>query len=267
MIGRVYDRVSRTYDSDWRDIYRKSRQINIQQITRHIRQETLDSATDLAVGTGNAFRELSRYIAIERQVGNDISSGMLGLAKEKLGPRFISICDDVVNIDRHVPENSQDLVLCHFLFSYVHPDNILKQAYRMLKPGGYFSIASSTQQALAEIHRDYFPFAGKLLAVNSSLSRSYTPHTHQSLCEMVTGEGFELVEDSQLQEKTSFKSFRDVAEWGLGSGWAAQYFDRLYWLKMIGVRAWFASARLVFHPLYPVVATNDISLLLARKPE
>lgn len=265
MLSKLYNRIATTYDSDWNGIYRDSREININQIVKRLESKTIVSALDLAVGTGNVFHELSKRVDIECCIGNDISTGMLDQAKQKLNGSFVSICDDALNIERHIPRQSQDLILCHFIFSYVDPNDILERAYRLLKPGGLISIASSTQQALVEIHRDHFPKAGKLLAVDASLGRSYTPGSHQELCEIVNRHGFEILENEQYQKETSFCSFDDVSDWAMGSGWAAQYFDRYYWVKRLGARAWFASAKLLYQPFYPVKATNDISLILARR--
>lgn len=264
-LAKVYDRVSSTYDTDWNGIYKKSRRVNIHQILAHLPGPELDSALDLAVGTGNAFHDLQQDVHIKQRIGNDISPGMLAVARKKLSGNFTGICDDVLHIEHHVRPKSQDLVLCHFMFSYVDPDQILARAYRLLKPGGLLSIASSTQQALAEVHRDYFPYARRLLKVDASLARATTPKTHASLCETVARHGFEVVERHHERESTSFHSFKDVSNWALGSGWAAQYFDRHYWLKRIGATAWCAGARILHSPFYPVTATNDISLLLARK--
>ncbi len=265
MLADVYDRISSTYDADWNGIYLKARKLNIQQILKQLGTHQIESAVDLAVGTGNAFLDLTNHISINKCIGNDISAGMLNVAQSKLTTNFVGICDDVENIETHIKPESQDLVFCHFIFSYVNPSKVLERAYRIIKPGGYISIASSTQQALAEIHRDYFPYAGKLLKVSASLERAPTPKTHESLCKTVTRIGFDILEQDQLREPTRFDSFKDVSDWALSSGWAAQYFDSYYWLKRIGARAWFASARVLHSPLYPVTATNDISLLLARK--
>ena len=265
MIAEVYNRVSATYDRDWNGIYRKSRAILIDQVVAHC-APTLHSALDLCVGTGNAFADLEQHLHIGHRIGNDISPGMLRQARRKLGPTFQTICDDALNVDRHLPEASQDLVLCHFLFSFVDREQLLHRAWRLLKPGGWLSIATSTQGAFAEIYRDQFPWADKLLAVQANLARSFTPANPQELELSVTRVGFEIIATHRYQEETIFRSFRDIHDWAIDSGWAAQYFANAYWRKWLQTRLWFAVARLIFYPLYPVVARNDIVLMLVRRP-
>ncbi len=266
MVSRIYDRVAHTFDSDWSGIYSRSRRINVNQILEHIDVECLERAVDFAVGTGNAFRDLSQHIKIEERLGLDISNEMLKCAAEKLKTGFTGICDNLLNIGNHIAPASQDLVLCHFIMGFVQPEDVLKRAFEVLKPGGFISIASTTQQALSEIHTDYFPFTAKVLKVNAAVNEMIIPKDHKSFEKKIQAHGFELIASHNDRPLLSFNSADDVYNWAIHSGWAATYFNRYYWVKRIGSMAWLKAAELMLAPLYPVTANNDISLILAQRP-
>ena len=60
---------------------------------------------------------------------------MLKQAAKKISGDIKLICDDALNIQKYVADNSQDLILCQFLFSYLNSSEILKTACRILKTG------------------------------------------------------------------------------------------------------------------------------------
>lgn len=266
MVSRVYNRIAHTYDTDWSGIYHRSREINIRQILNSLAEPKLDQVLDLAVGTGNALHDLSKQIDIKQCNGNDISQGMLDQARSKLGNNLNCILDNVLNINNNVAPESQDLVLCHFLMGFVQPQAVLSRAYETLKPGGLISLASTTGQALSEIHGEYFPNASRFLKIDSAIEETTTPQDHDRFIHIIESHGFEIVDAHNDRQTLCFRSIHDVNNWALNSGWAAQYFDRNYWLKRLGTLAWLRAAELLYAPLYPVSGTNDISLILARRP-
>jgi hypothetical protein len=74
------------------------------------------------------------------------------------------------------------------------------------------------------------------------------------------------MQHSNYRKEAIFSSFDDVISWSVDSGWAAQYFDSGFRLKALLGRFIFAGAAVVMHPLYPIVAHSDISIVLAAKP-
>jgi len=72
--------------------------------------------------------------------------------------------------------------------------------------------------------------------------------------------------DLKLFKNLEFTSFEDVTAWAVDSGWAAQYFDSGFKVKALLGKFIFASAAILMHPLYPISAHSDISIVLARKP-
>ena len=265
MAEKFYNRIAQDYDNDWNNIYKDTRSVGIGQILEHCGDRTLDAALDLAVGTGNSFADLERHISIRRRTGNDLSSEMLKQAARKIQGPVEFICDDARNILHHVPQASQDLILCHYLFSYLDSDLILDTAFKLLKPGGFISLATTTKQNLLELSTGRFRHTGRLFRVGNHLSKVDTPENHQACLDLLATHQFQVVRHSNYRKEALFRSFADVISWAVDSGWAAQYFDSGFRLKVLLGRLLFAGAAVVMHPLYPIIAHSDISIVLAVK--
>lgn len=266
MVSRVYDRVADHYDEDWSGLYASARTRSIKQIAAQLRNRQRPANTvDLGVGTGNALRDLRRVVPLGLCTGFDVSGGMLARAAQKLDGRVTLIHDDAANAAAHLGGESQDLVLCHFLLSFMDTRCLLGVAHGLLRPGGLFSLATSTQGSLSEMHSLHYPRASRLVGIQRSLSKAGTPRDHRHCLDLLREQGFEIVDDCLQRQTVSFASFEDVRAWALDSGWAASFLaDRLGLRKLWG-RLAFALAELLIHSLYPVDATSEISIVLARK--
>lgn len=150
----------------------------VHQIIEHYDDRPVECALDLALGTGNSFIDLERYIYIKHRTGNDISSEMLKQAESKIKGRIRLICEDAKNIQSHIPANSQDLILCHYLFSYLDINEIFHTAFKLLKPDGVLSMATTTKKNLLELSTGRFSMTGKLFRVTKHLSMVETPQNH-----------------------------------------------------------------------------------------
>ncbi len=266
MSKNFYNRIASNYDTDWSSIYRDTRAMSIHQIMEHYHGKPLECALDLAVGTGNSFFDLDQSMHIKQRTGNDISSEMLKQAESKIGGPIKLICDDAKNIHRHLPANSQDLILCHYLFSYLDMDEILNAAFQLLKPDGVLSMVTTTKKNLLELSTGRFRVTGKLFRVTKHLSMVETPQDHGECLKILTEHKFEILAHTNYNKKVYFQSFKDVKAWSIDSGWAAQYFDRGFKMKALLGRFIFASAAILMHPLYPIAAHSDISVVLAKRP-
>ncbi len=266
MSKNFYNRIAPNYDTDWSGIYRDTRAISINQIIKHYNGQTIGCALDLAVGTGNSFYDLSKKMYIVQRIGVDISYEMLKYAKSKIGEPISLICEDARNIQHHIPDSSQDLILCHYLFSYLDIHEILELAFRLLKPGGVLSVATTTKKNLKELSTGRFRGTGKLFRVAKHLSQVETPKNHCDCMKILAEHKFDILNEYQFDKHVKFTSFEDVTAWAVDSGWAAQYFDSGFKVKTLLGKFIFASAAIFMHPLYPITAHSDISIALARKP-
>jgi ubiquinone/menaquinone biosynthesis C-methylase UbiE len=267
MATRVYDRVAACYDDDWGGIYAAARNCYLEQIQRASKPRGLPPDTvDLGIGTGNSLYDLERRLVLGKCIGLDLSRGMLRQARNKLGERVELLCADALQATRRMPSASVDLVLCHFLLSFVAAEPLLDQAYRLLRPGGLFSLATSTQRSLGELHSGRFSRTGRLLGVRRELRKASTPADHRHCLELLRARGFSIVEDCSQRRRVRFESFADVRNWALNSGWVAASLDDPLGLRIACATAIFALARVTMHPLYPIDAHSEISIVLARKP-
>lgn len=268
MATRVYDRVAACYDDDWGGIYAAARACCVEQIHRASRQRGLPPDTvDLGIGTGNSLVDLERRLSLGKCIGFDLSRGMLKQARSKLGERVELLREDALLATRRMPAASVDLVLCHFLLSFVAAEPLLDQAYRLLRPGGLFSLATSTQRSLGELHSGRFSRTGRLLGVRRELHKVSTPADHRHCLELLRARGFTIVDDHSQRRRVLFESFNDIRDWALNSGWVAASLDDPFGLRIACGTAIFALARVTMHPLYPIEAHSEISIVLARKPQ
>jgi ubiquinone/menaquinone biosynthesis C-methylase UbiE len=265
VVKDIYNKIAENYDKDIFGIFHSTRELVSDQFQSFL-PKVIESATDFAVGTGTIFLEMMSYFEIKQMYGNDISSGMLEIARKKIGPKLRTICDDLANIHSHVNDESQDLVLCHYVFSYCDLDSTVESAWRVLKPGGYCSIVTTTKKNFEELYLERFPLTSKLLNVNYWLESVYTPKNHEELLQRVTSKGLKVVESRQLKKEVTFRSYKDVKQWAYDSGWVASYFETYTYLKYFVTRMYFAISRVLFYPLYPVKASTDISIILLQKP-
>jgi SAM-dependent methyltransferase len=191
---------------------------------------------------------------------------MLAQAAKKLNNNVHLIHKDAASAAMHLRAQSQDLVLCHFLLSFVDASQLLGVAHGLLRPGGLLSFATSTQESLSEVHSLHFPRASRLLGVQRSLRKASTPLNHQQCLALLQAQGFEIVQQHLQRQTVCFASFDDVRHWALDSGWAASFLDDSMGVRKFMARFAFKLGELFIHPFYPIEATNEMSIVLARKP-
>jgi ubiquinone/menaquinone biosynthesis C-methylase UbiE len=92
---------------------------------------------DLACGLGITTRELARMINTGKVIGVDNNTTLLEYARQ-----YAQDVDNIYFVKKDVydlifPEASFDFIFCQFLLLFLtHPDKVVKQVYKMLKPGG-----------------------------------------------------------------------------------------------------------------------------------
>jgi ubiquinone/menaquinone biosynthesis C-methylase UbiE len=265
MVKKVYDQIASSYDRDIFATYERTRKVVQKQISANL-HAPIACALDFAVGTGMALLSLIRAgVQIRHMIGNDISDGMLAIAQHKLGNRLETISDDLANIHEHVKDNAVDLVLCHFIFSYCDLGATLDSAYRVIQPGGFISVATTTKRNYLDLRTGRFERAAEVMGANATVARAFIPEDHGELCAHLRDRGFTIIQEDRLRDQVTFRSFRDVEVWGLESGWAASFYEGNPYFKKWLARTMFFIASLIMRPLYPIETTEDISVILARK--
>ncbi|MCU9599798.1 demethylmenaquinone methyltransferase [Pallidibacillus thermolactis] len=132
-------------------------------------------ALDVCCGTGDWTIELSKAVGEKGEViGLDFSKNMLKVGKEKLAKEKIKNAKLIHGnaMELPFPDNSFDYVTIGFGLRNV-PDymKVLKEMYRVVKPGGIVACLDTSQPTMfgfKQIYQLYFryimPFFGKLFA-------------------------------------------------------------------------------------------------------
>jgi SAM-dependent methyltransferase len=146
LVSQSYNAVAAGYDDAW---------------THHMRGFTLDmldrlapangaAAIDLTCGTGFATRVLAQRTA-RRAVGVDASTGMLAIARRDHGSRCDFIHADALQFLRTRPDRSADVITCCWGLGYSRPWPVIREAARVLRPGGRLGVIDNTLFSLAGV--------------------------------------------------------------------------------------------------------------------
>jgi SAM-dependent methyltransferase len=157
-----------------------------------------------------------------RLVGVDLSRAMLDVTMAKL-PEAELLQDDAGHVRQHLPDGSVDLVLLHFVTTYLDVPTVLDDIAAVLRPGGLLSLVSSTYEA--------FPAVGALAAqlLGDDLLRALNPAPADGdeLERAVRGAGLEVLDRRPFTAEVRFDSVTDLWEWGMTSGFFTHVLDGL----------------------------------------
>jgi ubiquinone/menaquinone biosynthesis C-methylase UbiE len=139
----IYDRMSKFYNLWARVAESKARRRALELADIKDGQSVLE----VAVGTGLAFEEMVKRNARGRNVGLDISEGMLSKAKQRLA-RYGKANYELKPgsaFDIPFPRENFDLLLNNYMFDLIPFEamgTILQEFWRVLKPGGALVLAN-----------------------------------------------------------------------------------------------------------------------------
>jgi hypothetical protein len=133
---------------------------------------------------------------------------------------------DALDAERLVAAGSVDLLTMQFIFAYVDPEPVLRQARSLLKPGGLLSVVTSTFETLPTISR----LGEMFVSVDEQHRRAQLPATGGAFLAQLAALGFEVVAAQPLAHELSFPDFETLYAFAVPGGWLVQYapvFDRL----------------------------------------
>ncbi|WP_180270729.1 class I SAM-dependent methyltransferase [Sporanaerobium hydrogeniformans] len=153
-IGKAYTFVSDCYENTF---LKEMHVYNDEVLNAFIEALPTDTKglLDLACGTGYNSEVLARVYTQAQFYLVDISKGMLEEAKKKQMRTASFIQKDMLGFLKEQPDESLDGVICCWAIKYQPPRQIIKEVYRILKPGGIFGVLVNTKKTLPEIRKIY----------------------------------------------------------------------------------------------------------------
>jgi len=171
-----YDQIAPVYEDRYRD---PRGDAYYRHISRELGRYLPDRGRilDLGCGTGLFFRRFIQNGTIEG-VGLDLSSGMVRLARHQAASRHVEYTLGRVESLPFLDE-SFDGISSMLAFSYfTHPDQMLSEAYRVLRPGGVMTICTLARNiftsALPPLYRAGEAIGLELAGVGDFGERYYT---------------------------------------------------------------------------------------------
>ena len=215
--GRLYDeQVASTYDRDDFGLLRGVRALAVAHI---ISSGLPQDATilDLGAGTGESLVAIRDAFPRGRFIGIDLSERMLAIAREKMP--IETYVDDACRADAHVEAGGVDLVLAHFLTSFVDRRRLFEVARRTMRTGGLLSVASTTLQAMARLRAG----VAAQLGLEPTIA-SVAPGVPNAdvLVQELTDTGFVVTAIDTYRQHVAFETAGACLEWGMTSGFFTQ---------------------------------------------
>ena len=147
------------------------------RVAQRIAGEHWATLLDGATGTGDIIARLLAHEAVlgRTVIASDISTKMLAIAQRKLGPIGEEV--QLRQLDAEsmptVADGSVDAYSMSFGLKICNRGNVLKEAYRVLRPGGRLIILETSNILWLPLHRVYLAYIAVCLPV---------------LCWLVTGD-------------------------------------------------------------------------------
>lgn len=145
LVTRSYDRIAAGYDSAWTDHMSALSLELVERLAPAPGAECLD----LTCGTGFLTAELARRTG-RRALGVDRSAGMLAEARARR-PECDFVEADVLELLRGRPDRSADVITCGWGLGYSRPRLIVREAARVLRPGGRLGVIDNSLFSLAGV--------------------------------------------------------------------------------------------------------------------
>lgn len=215
------------YDEDQHQVLEKARALAMNQIIKAMPETTIGTVVDLGCGTGNMFQELLRQKSCQKLYGIDLSAEMLAIAQQKI-TGLTTICDSAIHVKLHFSEPVADLLLMHFLFSYLDCDALIKEASDVIKSNGILSICTTTVgNAYAQMQQATTPtmarWAKRLFGMDfDKIKQHYDglmPNDEKHLTDVVKKNGFDILSCETTLIKVHFRSWREGWNFMYKAGW------------------------------------------------
>lgn len=247
-----------------------SHQAAIEQIRKeHLGLTPNYKVLDLGVGNGAFLQKLQTYMPASEFTGIDISSKMLARAKEALP--LTTIEASATEASHHLPEQSQDLVLAHFINAYIPIHTLFNEANILTKPNGYFSMITTTYESfpVAQQHLAEFISQGSLLSsvvghyYKAMVKNTTVASGLDELMHVFTQHQFEVIQHKRLSLPITLKDINELALFGIEGTW----FLNSASMRMLPKNFLLQRLKRLFGHIFsfPYHDTHIVDVILAKK--
>ena len=164
---REFTKAAKIYETDHAGIYEICKD-DYPPMLAELERDSFDNVLDVGCGTGPVIELLSKKYPEKRFVGLDITPAMIEVAQSKKLPNAEFIVGDAENLP--FGDGGFDAVLCANSFHhYPNPGAFLREAYRVLRPGGKLILRDYTSNDIAVWLMNTFELPLARLAVHGDV--------------------------------------------------------------------------------------------------
>lgn len=225
-IGNAYTEVSGYYEAYFLSKMHRYNDLVLDELKKE-RAETVENILDLACGTGYNSARLKKDYPNAHFHLVDISEGMLEQAKKKGLEPATYTRQDMLGFLKEQANESFDVVVCGWAIKYQSPQKIIKEVYRVLKPGGVFGVIVNTKETLSEIRKIY----PELLVmscdeINEVMLELPNPQNKKVFDRWFTKAGFTYLNGEEGKHTFYFENEKKLTQWVTHTG-ALAGFDHM----------------------------------------
>lgn len=144
---REFTKAAKVYETNHAGIYEICKD-DYPPMLAELERDSFDNVLDVGCGTGPVIELLSKKYPEKHFVGLDITPAMIEVAQSKKLPNAKFIVGDAENLP--FGDGSFDAVLCANSFHhYPNPGAFLREAHRVLRPGGKLILRDYTSNDIA----------------------------------------------------------------------------------------------------------------------
>lgn len=260
-IAQIYDQfVADHFDEDHFQIYQDARNLALEQIRARIPGGKL-GILDLGMGTGEWLLKLGQSFPDAECHGVELSQKMIEQAQRKFAEqkRTVRIFhEDANHFGRHIGSEAMDLITVHFVLNYIDRKRVIAEAFRSVKPGGLFSVASSTHESFSVLH----DLAKQFLPAEEIKAQFLIPEDLGELEDDLRNAGFRIAEGRVFRKAVRFEDFDHFYHFAMHSGWLADpIFLKHMSHEQLGMYREFGKT------LFPLEDHFQAAIVLAERPK
>lgn len=148
-VAASYNEVSENYSENWlKHLSPVSR-----RLLHSLPEKNCSRILDLGCGTGFTTEKLAEKYPEAQIVAQDLSTGMLNVARKNSGHPAISFdVSDMLKFIQSQPADSADLIVSAWAIGYSNPQKIIQECFRTLNPGGHFAFVVNLMDTLKPVY-------------------------------------------------------------------------------------------------------------------